>query len=472
MRHLLLTSAVITTFLGPECVHAGDDKKPKRPNILFIYTDDHSYRTLSCYPEALSLGEDAEHRSARQDGDSLHRRLQRLVVRPVAGHRSSPGMHPFGVQSMTFKGQYPSSSYDPAAVPLLAGGLSPARLLSRGRSANGTPAPTPASAATGTTRPCGIDPSIPDNAPNYYKKQLISFNGAKDEARRGLLRPTTTPTGPSISSTARHRDKDKPWFLWLCYGAIHGPFTPAERHKDAYPGVKVEVPKDIFAPRAGKPAYVQKMDVWAKGKNGEPVYKGKGDYQDKEGMTLTDGVRQYNQCVLAIDEGVGRLLQGARGIGPAREHADRVHVRPGLRLGPARLPPQARARTTPRSARRSSSPCPARLPQGKTCTGAGQRRRFRPDVLQVAGFELPWKMHGRDLTPLLKDPGKSWDEPMLVTHTGRSFGKDTNDPSQDGPARRRAVVGGARGRARPSTSARWSRTRSRSCTTWKATRRS
>ena len=23
-----------------------------RPNILFIYTDDHSYRTLSCYKEA------------------------------------------------------------------------------------------------------------------------------------------------------------------------------------------------------------------------------------------------------------------------------------------------------------------------------------------------------------------------------------------------------------------------------------
>jgi hypothetical protein len=54
----------------------------------------------------------------------------------------------------------------------------------------------------------------------------------------------------------------------------------------------------------GKPAYVQKMDLWGKNKKGEPFYKGKGDYQDKEGMTLTEGVRQYNQCALAIDEGV------------------------------------------------------------------------------------------------------------------------------------------------------------------------
>ena len=26
--------------------------KEKRPNILLIYTDDHSHRTVSCYPEA------------------------------------------------------------------------------------------------------------------------------------------------------------------------------------------------------------------------------------------------------------------------------------------------------------------------------------------------------------------------------------------------------------------------------------
>ncbi len=25
---------------------------PERPNVLFIYTDDHSHRTLSCYKEA------------------------------------------------------------------------------------------------------------------------------------------------------------------------------------------------------------------------------------------------------------------------------------------------------------------------------------------------------------------------------------------------------------------------------------
>jgi arylsulfatase A-like enzyme len=30
----------------------GAEKSGSRPNILFIYTDDHSYRTVGCYPES------------------------------------------------------------------------------------------------------------------------------------------------------------------------------------------------------------------------------------------------------------------------------------------------------------------------------------------------------------------------------------------------------------------------------------
>jgi arylsulfatase A-like enzyme len=74
---------------------------------------------------------------------------------------------------------------------------------------------------------------------------------------------------------------------------------------------------------------------------------------------------------------------------------------------------------------------PGTIPAGKTCDVPAAGVDFAPTFFKFAGFDkLPWKMHGRDLTPLLKDPSKKWDEPMLVTHTGRSFGKDTNDPSK------------------------------------------
>jgi arylsulfatase A-like enzyme len=35
-------------------------------------------------------------------------------------------------------------------------------------------------------------------------------------------------------------------------------------------------------------------------------------------------------------------------------------------------------------------------------------------------------MHGHDLSPLLRDPGRAWPHPVLLAATGHSFGSDTN----------------------------------------------
>ena len=41
-----------------------------------------------------------------------------------------------------------------------------------------------------------------------------------------------------------------------------------------------------------------------------------------------------------------------------------------------------------------------------------------------AGQALPWKMHGRDLTPMLADPEATWSQPLLYEHTGHHYGSD------------------------------------------------
>ncbi|MCI0380961.1 MAG: sulfatase-like hydrolase/transferase [Gemmataceae bacterium] len=405
---------------------AGEVAKPKRPNILFIYTDDQSYRTLSCYPEAYAFV-----RTPNID------RLAQLGIRFIAAYNGSwcapsrasilTGHHPFGVQSMTFKGQYPSSSYDPEQCRYWPS------VFRRLGYVTGQIGKWHTGADAGFGRDWDFQavwnrPAHPDNAPNYYKKQLISFNGAKPTYVDGY--PTDNYTNWAVDFIkGKDRDKGKPWFLWLCYGATHGPFTPAERHRQAYAGVKVETPVDLFGPRLGKPEYVQKMDVWAKGKNGEPIYKGKGDYQDKEGQTLADGVRQYNQCALAIDEGVARLLQALEETGQLENTLIVFTSDQGYAWGEHGF----RHKLGPYDATIRSPllfSMPGTLPKGKMCDVPVSGVDFAPTFIRFAGFELPWKMHGRDLTPLLKDPGGPWDEPMLVTHTGRSFGKDTDDPAK------------------------------------------
>lgn len=70
---------------------------------------------------------------------------------------------------------------------------------------------------------------------------------------------------------------------------------------------------------------------------------------------------------------------------------------------------------------------PGTLPENKVC----QHPVNSPDLValfaNVAGIEIPWRTHGRDIRPLLADPETTdWDSPILLTHTGRIYGSDTN----------------------------------------------
>ena len=71
------------------------------------------------------------------------------------------------------------------------------------------------------------------------------------------------------------KKKDSPFYLWVCYGAVHGPFTPATRHLEEYPQARVRVPKDIYPPRDGKPKYSREKEQWIPGESGLPVLKAK-----------------------------------------------------------------------------------------------------------------------------------------------------------------------------------------------------
>ena len=49
-----------------------------------------------------------------------------------------------------------------------------------------------------------------------------------------------------------------------------------------------------------------------------------------------------------------------------------------------------------------------------------------PTFFSFAGIDLPWEMHGRDLTPLLKKPEQAKKRSVLTVFTGRKYGSDTD----------------------------------------------
>ncbi|OYW15833.1 MAG: hypothetical protein B7Z55_14730, partial [Planctomycetales bacterium 12-60-4] len=228
----------------------------------------------------------------------------------------------------------------------------------------------------------------------------------------------------------KHRDTSKPWYLWLCYGGVHAPYLPAERHLQDYPGVTVDTPADIYPPRLGKPSYMQKIAAWVKGPNGEPVLSDKaigseiGDVLARDrGRSLSVWSRQYHQAVRALDEGIGNVLAALEDSGQLENTLVVLTADQGYAWGQHGF----RAKLAPYDANIRSPliiSMPGTLPEGKVCRRPVSGADLPPTFFRLAGFELPWTMHGHDLTPLVKNPDTPWPHTTIMPFTADKFGAD------------------------------------------------
>jgi hypothetical protein len=197
---------------------------------------------------------------------------------------------------------------------------------------------------------------------------------------------------------------------------VHSPYTPAERHKKDYADIEVPTPADIFPPRPGKPDWAQAVDFWKKADDGTPMWSNR---------SLASWVRQYHQGVLAIDEGVSKVLQALEKSGQRENTLIIFTSDQGFAWGQHGFRHKVAAYDS-----NIRSPLiisfPGQIPQGAVCPTPVAGVDLVPTIFQFAGIKVPWTMHGRDLTPLLKDPKADWPHPVLLSATGQSFGSDTN----------------------------------------------
>jgi arylsulfatase A-like enzyme len=398
-----------------------------RPNILFIYADDQSYKTLSCYPEAPKWVKTPQIDRLAASGIRFERCYLGAWCMPsraslLTGHLQH------AIQSMTMRGTYPGSTYDPAQCPFW-----PAVFRQQGYQTAQI-----GKWHTGTDTGFGRDwdyqivwnrPGHPENAGNYYKEQILTFNG-KERKVEGYSTDNYTDWAVEYIN-GKHRDANKPWYLWLCYGAVHGPTTPADRHRGKLGGHEAPVPSDIFGPWPDKPAYLETTKAWVKGPGGRPAMRTKaakaGNFDtNKPGLGYDQWIQQVNECMMAVDEGVGRVLQALKDSGQLANTLVIYTADQGYGLGEhgfhQKVAPYDATIASPLIISR-----PGTLPEGKVC----QHPVNSPDLVDLfchtAAVKLPWKTHGRDITPLLRNPEtKEWDSPMLFTHTARSYGSETD----------------------------------------------
>ena len=409
----LIPCLVITTLVVAIIPRVDADDKSQRPNILFIYSDDHSYRTVGCYPQSYPWVKTPAIDGLAKQGVRFEYAYIGTWCMPSRATLLT-GHHQFGVESMRMEGPYPGSTYDPEKCPFWPGvfrqhGYTTAQI---GKWHTG--------ADTGFGRDWDYQivwnrPKYTETAGNYYYNQPITFHGGETKVEKGYSTDRYTDWAVDYIS-GDDRDASKPWYLWLCYGAVHGPFTPADRHMSEYADLEVSTPADIFPPRPGKPAWAQKTNAWSRGENDTPMLRNR---------TLTSWVQQYHQGVRAIDEGVERVLNALEESGQRENTLIIFTSDQGFAWGQHGFRQKVAAYdATIRSPLIMS--LPGRIPENAVCRTPVGGVDLVPTMFRFAGIDLPWEMHGHDLTPLLENPESDWPHSTLLTATGQLYGSDTD----------------------------------------------
>lgn len=365
-----------------------------RPNILHVFTDDQSYRTLSCYPGAYAYANTPN--------------IDRLAENGVLFTQAFTGAKCVPSRASTLTGRLQHNVTDACtrywAQDFREQGYTTG-MIGKWHWGKGTEMHQHGAAWDWSVV---WDHGQKHEHTTYYWGQSVNINGGDPVKLEGYS--TDRYSDYTVQFINDQRDSDKPWYFWLCFGAVHGPYTPAERHIDGYKdGSETPIPKDIFGPRPGKPEHMNEWTKWKK-QDGLPIYKDR---------SFDSWVKQYNEAVSAIDEGIGRIFKSLEDSGQLDNTIIIFTSDQGFAWGDHGL----RDKRYPYDAALRNPLivyAPNRFVQGETCNLPVNGPDIVRTIHSLADVKPGIPLDGRDFTKLLKEPAhdKSWtDEPMIQTYT-------------------------------------------------------
>ena len=136
----------------------------------------------------------------------------------------------------------------------------------------------------------GFDHWVSFPGQGQYVDPQINTNGTL-EKRSGYMTDILNEAALDFLKKKR----SKPFSLFLAHKAVHGPFTPPDRHKDLYAGLEIPRHPSAAVPRRSKPALEQ------------PVKPNKQGTQ-AQGGPPDETVRNQMRLLSAVDEGIGEIL--------------------------------------------------------------------------------------------------------------------------------------------------------------------
>ncbi len=422
---------LVVAFSSPGNAQPGPESK-KRPNILFIFSDDHAVQAIGAY------------------GSQINK---------------TPNMDRLAAEGAVFYNSFCANSIcGPSRASILTGKHSHLNGFRRnGNLFDGSQVTFPKilqqvgyqTAMIGkwhlSSDPTGFNywEVLPGQG-HYYNPDLLQMDGSK-KRYEGYC--TDIVTDLALTWLKEDRDPDKPFMLMCQHKAPHRNWAPAKRHLALFDGKTIPEPDSLFDDYSGRSSLLQENEMtlrdhfhWGHdakfhGENEFPGYFA-GAHRNGEYRRMSDAqkadwdahyepenqaflermragevsdddvlrwkyqryMKDYLGCIAAVDESVGQMLAYLDESGLAENTVVIYCSDQGFYLGEhgwydkrwmfeesLKMPFLIR--------------WPGVLKPGTKSTALIQNIDYAPTFLSMAGAKVPDEMQGRSILPLLKNEG-------------------------------------------------------------------
>jgi len=254
-----------------------------------------------------------------------------------------------------------------------------------------------------------------DGQGKYYDPEFIYTDGSREK----LKGYTTDILSDRAIDFIQRQPVGEPYFLMLSHKAVHEPFKPAPRHKDAF-GANTKDPepvswKDTFE---GKPEWQRRQrvrDVRWDWRTREIEEEELPDEIAPEPWKPKSKYVDQLRCLAAVDDGVGRIMEVLRERGNLDNTlivftSDNGYFHMEHRRWDKRLAYEESLRIP------MVIVYPGKIEPGSTITEMVSNVDFAPTVLSYAGLPMPEQMQGASMRPLFEGVATDWRKSVFYEY--------------------------------------------------------
>lgn len=399
-RFLARAAAVGAAAALPWWSEAADAAPAKRPNFVFILTDDQRYDAMGFMGRPLFLKTPNMDRLAREGAHLTNAFVTTALCSPSrACFLTGAYAHRHGV--MTNENNDPDPAFQTFPQVLQKAGYETAYVGKWHMERKSEPRP-------------GFDYWLSFMGQGVYFDPKLNENGREFQAQ-GYM--TDILTDHAVRFVEKEREK--PFCMVLAHKAVHEPFTPADRHQDAFPDARIPEPANFKDDYSGKPEWQRRLlehgggkrEKWLANKDKPvPPTLEPGQWNGREPRRL-----DYYRALMAVDDSIGRVLDALDRKGVLD---DTVVVFAGdngffvgeHRKGDKRLAYEESIRI-PWLIR-----YPRMIEPGTRISRMALNIDLAPTFLDLAGAKAPKTMQGRSLKPLFDGKRHPWRESFLYEY--------------------------------------------------------